>query len=998
MKKLVFLIAIVLAGQVAIGQAYFPSMDSLRRYIDRYIRNSAIEAFTNLRLNTALKGLAQHIDSARINGGGGQIDTLFAYRSSDSVYFRIGANGTAVFMYKDSVGAGGGLSIPNNFRTVYGRDPDSVAQTYILPEDTTFIKRYIVADTTTSVRSDQSSTVLTSQRFLIKFWNEFFGGTGDDDSCKIAYAYSYDGAITWINKSYINIPSGKLSVMVPNAGMKGDSLTVIALVKHTATTSGLYQFKSADFGATWGAGVDISPQAGYLEMAPDRLIYVPKFGKWFFPYDYASTGDISSTGNFYGKVMESTDWSTWTLVPGFTAYSPDSLFSECDLDATADSLVITGRTRSGTIFSFWGDLNGRNWGSIQNTGLPSINSQHAIARLGDDNIFVAAISPRWTQTLTGFEVRKFMDLYVSSDMKRWIRSHRISDDSTGRYFLEPSITALPTKVLVDYSVMGPAPFKIQLKQAVLNAHKFDYIEGRLNLPYLEVKGKHSTRDSLALVVTDDAYHSDGNGYVAMGVMPLGDSTKRYNLIQGHGYNRLNGLTLVGIPYTNTSPVNTIDAAVTITGRLANGTRISNLDILRVTDSVSLNPFVLFRVSRTANSPKVVVPVGVPLITGEEGAGSPTLYGHILYRTGANYPRMFWGHDGTLGEAPYHPIISINKTIAGSRSGFSGGNVFGEFEIQGGLAYYKFDAGQYDVTGGRSVDFSWYHVQPDNVLRQSMRLTTNAELIVGDGPAVPAAAFYLKGRGATSATRAMRVVNSSSTTLFDIYNNGDIIQIAGGYHNWGATLGSGGYGFRDNAGVMEFKNSSGAWAPFGTGSGGLGDPGGNGVVVRTALNTTINRTLTGTTNRIVIANQDGTAGNPTFDIGTDVVTLTATQTLSGKTLTSPIINRIIATGSTPTFTAGPAAGTSPTITVTGTDMEGEISVTVGTSPASNDVILDVNFTSSFANPPTVVFCPSNNNISTGVYMGTTAINAFSLVHVGALTTGLTYKWKYIVIGK
>lgn len=48
----------------AFSQSYFPSRDSLRRFVDRYIRNAAIDAFTNLRLNTALKGLLQFTDSA----------------------------------------------------------------------------------------------------------------------------------------------------------------------------------------------------------------------------------------------------------------------------------------------------------------------------------------------------------------------------------------------------------------------------------------------------------------------------------------------------------------------------------------------------------------------------------------------------------------------------------------------------------------------------------------------------------------------------------------------------------------------------------------------------------------------------------------------------------------------------------------------------------------------------------------------------------------------
>lgn len=63
----------------------------------------------------------------------------------------------------------------------------------------------------------------------------------------------------------------------------------------------------------------------------------------------------------------------------------------------------------------------------------------------------------------------------------------------------------------------------------------------------------------------------------------------------------------------------------------------------------------------------------------------------------------------------------------------------------------------------------------------------------------------------------------------------------------------------------------------------------GVVVQTGADAFTKRTLTGTANRITIVDGGGAAGNPTFDIGSDVVTLTGTQTLTNKTLTSPTIN-------------------------------------------------------------------------------------------------------------
>ena len=61
---------------------------------------------------------------------------------------------------------------------------------------------------------------------------------------------------------------------------------------------------------------------------------------------------------------------------------------------------------------------------------------------------------------------------------------------------------------------------------------------------------------------------------------------------------------------------------------------------------------------------------------------------------------------------------------------------------------------------------------------------------------------------------------------------------------------------------------------------------NGLLTQTAADTFTGRTLTGTTNRVAVTNGNGVSGNPTFDIGTDVVTLTDSQTLTGKTLTAP----------------------------------------------------------------------------------------------------------------
>jgi len=75
-------------------------------------------------------------------------------------------------------------------------------------------------------------------------------------------------------------------------------------------------------------------------------------------------------------------------------------------------------------------------------------------------------------------------------------------------------------------------------------------------------------------------------------------------------------------------------------------------------------------------------------------------------------------------------------------------------------------------------------------------------------------------------------------------------------------------------------------------GGIADPGANGIISRTALNTTAARTITGTANQIAVTNGDGVSGNPTLSLPQNIHTgatptfagasLTAAQTITGST--------------------------------------------------------------------------------------------------------------------
>lgn len=58
-----------------------------------------------------------------------------------------------------------------------------------------------------------------------------------------------------------------------------------------------------------------------------------------------------------------------------------------------------------------------------------------------------------------------------------------------------------------------------------------------------------------------------------------------------------------------------------------------------------------------------------------------------------------------------------------------------------------------------------------------------------------------------------ISGSATNELSFEATQGNILVPASSYHNYGTTVGSAGYGFRDNLGAIEFKDSGGSWEPI-----------------------------------------------------------------------------------------------------------------------------------------------------------------------------------------
>lgn len=198
--------------------------------------------------------------------------------------------------------------------------------------------------------------------------------------------------------------------------------------------------------------------------------------------------------------------------------------------------------------------------------------------------------------------------------------------------------------------------------------------------------------------------------------------------------------------------------------------------------------------------------------------------------------------------------------------------------------------------------------------------------------------------------------------------------------------------------------TGTGITFTTGSGTLtidndlstGKSGGQAIIGGTAAN-----------NSLLIKGNSATSANTGTTANIVMLTgnssLTTAQSIDNNGLTQ--LRFITGTTAIGTITAGTGAGTSPTVSVTGTDLGGYISVTTGTLPTAAAAVVTVNYGNTQpAAPRCVQLTPANAATAalsgvTMVYIDQANITTGAFV-ITAGATGLTaataYKWYYTVI--
>lgn len=154
--------------------------------------------------------------------------------------------------------------------------------------------------------------------------------------------------------------------------------------------------------------------------------------------------------------------------------------------------------------------------------------------------------------------------------------------------------------------------------------------------------------------------------------------------------------------------------------------------------------------------------------------------------------------------------------------------------------------------------------------------------------------------------------------------------------------------------------------------------------------------TGTTRTWIWPNASGT-----------VTGIATTQTLTNKTYQEPALQGHITTSLTTgnnTIAAGAGAGTGASVSLTGTDIAGIITVTTGTLPSTASGIATMNYSQSYGSQPFVILSAANaaaaalNGVSQAYVDDASSSTSQFTIEAGttALTPATTYKWYYHVI--
>lgn len=291
-----------------------------------------------------------------------------------------------------------------------------------------------------------------------------------------------------------------------------------------------------------------------------------------------------------------------------------------------------------------------------------------------------------------------------------------------------------------------------------------------------------------------------------------------------------------------------------------------------------------------------------------------------------------GANSTASKTTYGQQISVTNT------GTTSTNVGLSVTASGATNNYAIIATGLVALGGTSTSYAAITQSPFNSNRAAIRVADNS------------AYAQLDAAGFEAFNGTNRMINVASNVGGGVagWAQGSDIQMG-----WTSVAGSGGDGGNWANADVKISRARANVLAIGIGSSTIGDSTGSLTLDKLYAKTNVGI---------------GTA-SPTFKL--DV-------TGTGRFTDSVQLKHLKGNSLTPSITSGIGAGTAPTVSITGTDLAGEITVTTDTDPATSEDFCGVTFTTAYSTAPYVVIYPSNDEAildltknASGVYVVTSS---------------------------
>jgi hypothetical protein len=333
MRKIIFIVALMAFAGSASSQTLnpFPTTDSLRKFINKWIRNSAVDAFTNLRLNTALIGMSRFVDSA--DSGLSPTDTASML-----------AGYTRLSRFMDSVSA---------LRAAIGASAQGIQS---------------VLTTGNTLNTQNNSILLGTNRlrhtFQYSVGNDGYIGFNETSRPGITIHSKSDVEVPGIHFSDPDAPSvnsalsnflGTLTMSSGDGSGNAGNVTVYGNGLNLATLNAIANQKSIIFNPSFGQlGIKVTDQQDSAGFSLDTIsipasVAVSKVGRSWVPYWGAVLDTIAAMAGGGGTPGGSSGQIQYNNAGAFAgAFAWNNALQKATMDSLVAIKVRTDTARIGT--------------------------------------------------------------------------------------------------------------------------------------------------------------------------------------------------------------------------------------------------------------------------------------------------------------------------------------------------------------------------------------------------------------------------------------------------------------------------------------------------------------------------------------------------------------------------------------------------------------------------------------------------------------------------